>query len=153
MGGPRNKSQAGCECEGCDRPLYSRGLCSSHYQRWNRAGDGFDRSPIGKRMALARTIDGVSPDAASEDQVRCKFGRILQRLEEENPLGRQLVIEMLTSQGDDRKGTEFVAAALSKTVGHISGPTIQRHLKGGCPCPPGCDPLWDFGLPDRSGKF
>lgn len=46
----------GCGIDGCERPLYGRGLCALHYQRWRKHGD-----PLANYRRVGRsicTIDG-----------------------------------------------------------------------------------------------
>lgn len=35
-----------CEVDGCNQPMRSRAMCSTHYERWRRQGDSFDASAI-----------------------------------------------------------------------------------------------------------
>lgn len=50
-----------CAIDGCDRPVKSRGWCSTHYMRWRRNGDPQVVRPRGRP---ARPLDMTEEDIA-----------------------------------------------------------------------------------------
>lgn len=53
-----------CYLNECDRPSLARGLCESHYARWRREGEEFDRSPIRPSSVEARFFAKVQKSPA-----------------------------------------------------------------------------------------
>lgn len=45
-----------CSVDGCGRAHAARGLCVTHYNRWVRQGENFDRSPIRSRKNRSGSI-------------------------------------------------------------------------------------------------
>lgn len=52
-----------CSVPECKRPLYRRGWCAGHYQRWKKYGDPLAGGPV-------RAVRGTGPSKWEKDQVR-----------------------------------------------------------------------------------
>ena len=60
--------QGTCSIDDCNRPLYGRGWCNTHYARWRRHGDPEHGGPIGRQTGTGQpcSINGcTAPVVAS----------------------------------------------------------------------------------------
>jgi len=57
-----------CSVEDCEKPIYGRGWCSTHYSRWKRNGDVTTVRQSGKPRQLTTCfVDGCDTDAVARD--------------------------------------------------------------------------------------
>ena len=60
--------QGTCSIDDCNRPLYGRGWCNTHYARWRRHGDPEHGGPVGRQTGTGQpcSINGcTAPVVAS----------------------------------------------------------------------------------------
>jgi len=48
-----------CSIGGCGKPVYGRGWCGMHYQRWKRSGDPFHKAPTGGTCDIEGCVSPV----------------------------------------------------------------------------------------------
>ena len=46
--------QGTCSIDDCNRPLYGRGWCNTHYARWRRHGDPEHGGPVGRQTGTGQ---------------------------------------------------------------------------------------------------
>jgi hypothetical protein len=83
-----------CTADGCDRPVLARGMCSAHYQQWDKKRDPekfrsyqarYDERHPGRRNAHARVRYAADPQKhitqARRSIVKRKYGLTLEEYE------------------------------------------------------------------------
>lgn len=71
----QNKDQPEfCSLNGCEEKTLSRNLCSSHYARWKRHGEAFDKNPIRKVIKYNGTEKCLIPNCHNQAKIKmlCK---------------------------------------------------------------------------------
>ena len=66
-----------CSIGECNRPVVGWGMCSGHYQRWQKHGDGFDRSPLRGFGRKGCRVDGC--DRPHKGHGLCRAHLVRQR--------------------------------------------------------------------------
>ena len=81
-----------CEVHGCERRVYSRGLCEPHYRRRRRTGDVGAAVAVGQRAAPKPCMAGACDRTATERGLcHGHYLRLVRlgHLEDDRPLGRR----------------------------------------------------------------
>lgn len=91
-----------CSVELCETPVYARGWCNRHWQRWRRHGDPTALHPGSSYSVGERQRDRVARDIADRDRSACWLDSFVQHHRQGYPLIGKRMVGHLALEADGK---------------------------------------------------
>lgn len=91
-----------CSVPGCDKPLYAKALCNSHYKRERRSGDVQADKGIGERVAKICSVEGCDNGATERGWCHGHYLRWVRLgdVQPDRPLNRRVNLQCSVERCD-----------------------------------------------------